>query len=88
MDKKIVRKKVSEQRENQSDRFRTTYGDRDSFKILRVEITREKTGECAIYEFNSNDLTENDSIHFSTEIINGRFIINWDAFIGDKARLQ
>lgn len=88
MEKKIVRKKVSELRENQDDRFRTFYGDKNSFKVLRVEITREKSGETAVYEFNSSDLTEKDSIHFSTNIDNGTFMIIWDAFIADKAKLQ
>jgi hypothetical protein len=87
MDRKIIRKKITEPRENKNDRFRTTYGDKTTFSILQVEITREKTGETLVYEFFSSDLTDNDSIHFSTQIINGKMRIIWDAFIAGKARL-
>ena len=87
MDRKIIRKKITEQRENQNDRFRTRYGDRTKFDIMQVEITREKTGETLVFEFNSVDLTINDSIHFSTEIINGKMNVIWDSFITEKAKL-
>lgn len=86
MERKIVRKEISEKRENSKDRFRTTYGDRNAFKILQVEITRAKTGETMIYEFNSSDLTEKDSIHFSTEVVNGKLKVIWDNFIASKAK--
>ncbi len=87
MEIKIIRKKISEQRENKNERFRTNYGDRYSFKILQVEITREKTSETHVYLFKSEDLTDNDSIHFSTEVINGKFKVIWDQFITEKAKL-
>jgi hypothetical protein len=87
MDRKIIRKKITEQRENQNDRFRTRYGDRTKFDVMQVEITREKTGETLVFEFNSVDLTVNDSIHFSTEIINGKMNVIWDSFITEKAKL-
>lgn len=87
MDKKTIQKNVSEERENQNDRFRTTYGNKNDFNVLRVEIIREKTGETVNYEFNSSDLTEKDSIHFSTEVVNGKFRVIWDNFIADKAKL-
>ncbi len=87
MNKKIIRKEITEKRENQNDRFRTTYGDRTEFDVLQVEITRVKTKETLIFEFKSADLTDHDSIHFSTEIINGKLNVIWDKFISEKARL-
>lgn len=87
MDKKIVRKRITAERENREDRFRTTYGNKRDFTILRVEISRESTGEMLVFEFNAADLTDNDSIHFSTEVVDGNFNVIWDRFIADKVKL-
>ncbi len=87
MTTKTVRRNIPAQRENQNDRFRVKYGDKNVFDILKVIIIRMKTGEEIIYEFDANDLTDKDSIHFSTHIVNSRLEIIWDEFISEKARL-
>ncbi len=87
MNIKTVNRNIPADRENQNDRFRVIYGDKNDFDLLRVNITRSNTGEELIFEFDADDLTEKDSIHFSTAIVNNKMQILWDEIISAKARL-
>lgn len=87
MNIKTVNRNILEDRENKNDRFRVKYGDKNEFDLLKVNITRNKTSETLSYEFKAKDLTEKDSIHFSTSVISNKMQVHWDDFISIKARL-
>ena len=74
---KIVNRKIPEERENRNDNFRVRYRDKSEFGLLKVNVVRLKTGEKISFEFKSEDLPDKDSIHFTTEIVNGEFKVIW-----------
>ena len=84
---KTHNRNIPEDRENQNDRFRVKYGDRSRFYKLQVNIIRLKTGESLTYIFNSDDLGMNDSIHFTTTVANGKFMVEWTGNMNEKAML-
>ncbi|MBA2407921.1 MAG: hypothetical protein H0V65_08025, partial [Chitinophagales bacterium] len=86
MNIKTVRRNIPAERENQNDRFRVKYGNKGDFEILKVVITRMKTGEEFLYEFDSHNLTDKDSIHFTTSVVGNQMKVDWDDFISSKAR--
>lgn len=77
MEIKTVTCNIKEYRENTNDRFRIHVNDKSTFDILKVNIVRIKTGEIQTFKFNSEDLPDKDSIHFSTNIDKGKFIVEW-----------
>ena len=79
MDTKTVNRKIPEERENTNDSFRVRYKDKSKFDTLEVNIVRLKTGEKQTFQFSSNELPDKDSIHFTTRVENGRFIVEWKA---------
>jgi hypothetical protein len=85
---KQVKRNIPPERENLGDRFRVNYGDKNLFDVLQVTICRNFTGQQVVYEFQANDLADNDSIHFSTSIEHNTMFIQWDSFIQDKAKLK
>jgi hypothetical protein len=77
MEIKEVNRNIPENRENSDDRFRVRYKDRSKFDLLVVNICRNKTNEIQTFKFNSTELPEKDSIHFSTSIEKGEFHVQW-----------
>ncbi len=77
--KKIINRNIPEERENRNDRFRIRYKDKNTFDILEVNIVQLRTGEKQVFEFTSKELPDKDSIHFTTRVENGKFIVEWKA---------
>ena len=71
-------RRVPVNRENTNDPFRVNYGDRSTFDRLIVTVIRLATGEQQQFEFNAAELSDSDSIHFSTAVVGGRFVVTWD----------
>ncbi len=74
---KEVNRNISENRENSNERFRVRYKDKSKFDFLIVNIRRSKTSEVQTFNFNSSDLPDKDSIHFSTAIKNEELEVEW-----------
>lgn len=79
---KETERRITPARENGSKRFRVFYGDRSTFDLLRISITRIKTNEQRIFMIPSADLPESDSIHFKSAIHQDGWVITWD---GDES---
>ena len=77
MKTKVVKRNIPLARENQNDRFRVKYNDRNDFDILQVQITRLSDNSVHDYFFKSDTLPDKDSIHFSTAIENVKFKVIW-----------
>ena len=77
METKIVRRKIPPERENQNDRFRVQYNDKTSFNKLQVIITRQANNQTQIFDFMSDSLPDNDSIHFSTSLVDDKLKVKW-----------
>jgi hypoxanthine-DNA glycosylase len=77
MEIKEVNRNIPENRENSNERFRVRYKDKNKFDVLVVNICRTKTNEIQTFRFNSANLPDKDSIHFSTSIENGKFQVHW-----------
>jgi len=77
MEIKTVNRNIPENRENSNDRFRVRYKDKNKFDMLIVNICRRKTNETQVFKFNSNELPDKDSIHFTTSIINEKLDVTW-----------
>ena len=79
MEIKTITCNIKEYRENTNDRFRVHINEKKHFDILEVNIVRLKTGEKQTFQFSSNELPDKDSIHFTTRVENGKFIVEWKA---------
>lgn len=84
MKTKTVNRNIPESRENNNDRFRVKYNDRNSFDKLVINIVRLKTNEKITYIFLSKDLPQQNSIHFTTKLVNKKFIVFWVGAMKDK----
>lgn len=77
MIEKLHKRIIPEYRADTGDSFRVKFGDRNDFDILVVSVIRELTNESLVYKFASKSLPATDSIHFSTQITNGKLQVRW-----------
>lgn len=73
-------------RENGSERFQVFYGDRSTFDLLRISITRIKTNEQRLFIIPAADLAESDSIHFRSGINHASWVITWDEDVSGRLK--
>lgn len=74
---KIIRRNIPEERENRNDTFRVRYRNRSDFDKLKIIVTRIKTGQVLEFEFNSDELPDKDSIHFTTKVEDNKLVVIW-----------
>jgi hypothetical protein len=74
--KEIIRN-IPENREDSSERYRIQYKDKNEFDLLVVTINRLKTNEVQTFGFSSKELSNKDSIFFTTTIEKDKLMVIW-----------
>lgn len=77
MIEKFHKRIIPEYRADTGDSFRVKFGDRNGFDVLVVSVIRELNNETLEYRFASKSLPASDSIHFTTQITNGKLQVRW-----------
>lgn len=74
---KTIRRNIPPERENAKDNFRVQYNNKFDFELLKVIIKRDADNSIQEFEFDSDNLPDNDSIHFTTSVQDDKLIVKW-----------